>query len=29
MKLSARGLATIIVIGCFIANCLAILVRSI
>nr|DAV54916.1 MAG TPA: hypothetical protein [Caudoviricetes sp.]DAX13109.1 MAG TPA: hypothetical protein [Bacteriophage sp.] len=28
MKLSARGLATIVIIGCFIGNCLAILVRS-
>nr|DAK69829.1 MAG TPA: hypothetical protein [Caudoviricetes sp.] len=29
MKLSERGLVTIIIIGCFIANCLAIIVRSI
>lgn len=28
MKLSTRGLVTVIVVSCFIGNCLAILVRA-
>ena len=29
MRLSTKGLAAVIITGCFIANCLTILIRSI